>query len=515
MVTEERMEEIKRESVVMEGMYRGMTGKLEEVRQSLGRELQAGAAQQMSVYESLAATLREGMDAILNEVKYLAQQNSSIYESDRKEFTKLRESVIEQVRASAESSVQVFGDTIRETEEKLSARIDDLRDELLELLGAEHPERKDGEAAAENAEKFDYDDLAEHVAAALPETDYDLIAERVVAALPVQSEDALAEKVALSVPAVDYDRIAERVASVMEHEFDVTVDEQGITRIAQAVAVTLDYDALAERVAALLAARLPVQEVAQEMTEEQEPVAEETPEAEVQPAEEDETPEEAPAAEGEAPETEEATSEEVPGQPDEAETPESEADAEPSESEDDSELPEAEIAAADGADAEMVTRYKRSFRAKIIESADAVKESYFALKNALLSYAGVNSQINWSNDRFFMAGETVARISVRGKTLCLYLDLDPAAYPASVYHQRAVGDTKQYEKTPMMVKVKSATALKRALQLVAILMERLDTVSVEREPVDYAEEFAFRSQEELIQEGLIKTSLVEKSDLDF
>ena len=513
MVTEERMEEIKRESVVMEGMYRGMTGKLEEVRQSLGRELQAGAAQQMSVYESLAATLREGMDAILNEVKYLAQQNSSIYESDRKEFTKLREAIIEQVRASAESSVQVFGDTIRETEEKLSARIDDLRDELLELLGAEHPERKDGEAAAENAEKFDYDDLAEHVAAALPETDYDLIAERVVAALPVQSEDALAEKVALSVPAVDYDRIAERVASVMEHEFDVTVDEQGITRIAQAVAETLDYDALAERVAALLAARLPVQEVAQEMTEEQEPVAEETPEAEVQP--EEEAPEEVPAAEGEAPETEEATSEEVPGQPDEAETPESEADAEPSESEDEPELVEAEIAVADGDDAEMVTRYKRSFRAKIIESADAVKENYFALKNALLSYAGVNSQINWSNDRFFMAGETVARISVRGKTLCLYLDLDPAAYPASVYHQRAVGDTKQYEKTPMMVKVKSATALKRALQLVAILMERLGTVSIERAPVDYAEEFAFRSQEELIQEGLIKTSLVEKSDLDF
>ena len=514
MVTEERMEEIKRESVVMEGMYRGMTGKLEEVRQSLGRELQAGAAQQMSVYESLAATLREGMDAILNEVKYLAQQNSSIYESDRKEFTKLRESVIEQVRASAESSVQVFGDTIRETEEKLSARIDDLRDELLELLGAEHPERKDGEAAAENADKIDYDDLAEHVAAALPETDYDLIAERVVAALPVQSEDALAEKVALNVPAVDYDRIAERVASVMEHEFDVTVDEQGITRIAQAVAETLDYDALAERVAALLAARLPVQEVAQEMTEEQEPVAEETPEAEVQP--EEEAPEEqAPAAEGETPETEEATSEEVPGQQDEAETPESEADAEPSESEDEPELVEAEIAVADGDDAEMVTRYKRSFRAKIIESADAVKENYFALKNALLSYAGVNSQISWSNDRFFMAGETVARISVRGKTLCLYLDLDPAAYPASIYHQRAVGDTKQYEKTPMMVKVKSATALKRALQLVAILMERLGTVSIERAPVDYAEEFAFRSQEELIQEGLIKTSLVEKSDLDF
>lgn len=513
MVTEERMEETRRESVVMEGMYRGMTGKLEEVRQSLGRELQAGAAQQMSVYESLAATLREGMDAILNEVKYLAQQNSSIYESDRKELAKLRESVIEQVRASAESSVQVFGDTIRETEEKLSARIDDLRDELLELLGAERPERKDGEAAAENAEKFDYDDLAEHVAAALPETDYDLLAERVVAALPVQSEDALAEKVALSVPAVDYDRIAERVASVMEHEFDVTVDEQGVTRIAQAVAEALDYDALAERVAALLAARIPAQEIAQQPTEEPQ-----TPEAEAQP-EEGVSAEQATAAEeDESPEAEEAEpTEEAPQQEqadeDKAEASECEADPEPTENE--VEPLEAEIAAADGADAEMVTRYKRSFRAKIIESTDEVKDSYFALKNALLSYAGVNSQINWSNDRFFMAGETVARIGVRGKTLCLYLDLDPAAYPTSVYHQRAVGDTKQYEKTPMMVKVRSATALKRALQLVAALMERLGTVMVERAPVNYAEEFAFRSQEELIQEGLIKTSLVEKSDLDF
>ena len=47
------MEENKRDarSVVMEGMYRGVTGKLEEVRQSVSREIRFTATQQISVYE--------------------------------------------------------------------------------------------------------------------------------------------------------------------------------------------------------------------------------------------------------------------------------------------------------------------------------------------------------------------------------------------------------------------------------------------------------------------------------
>ena len=32
---------------------------------------------------------------------------------------------------------------------------------------------------------------------------------------------------------------------------------------------------------------------------------------------------------------------------------------------------------------------------------------------------------------------------------------------------------------------------------------------------DYADEFTFRSEEQLLAEGLIKTAIVEKSDLDF
>ena len=557
------MEENKRDarSVVMEGMYRGVTGKLEEVRQSVSKEIRFTSAQQISVYESLANTLREGLDAILNEVKYLAQQNSAIYESENKELSGLRDAISEQVRGSTESEVQVFGDMLRETEEKLNARIDDLREELLEAMGIDPDAAKtSGEHGMPGDESFDYDVLAEkiatvlpvpeydelidHIAAAIPPVDGDAVAAAVVAALPERDEEALAQKVAQNVPSVDYDLISDRVASVMMNEFDVTVDEQGVEKIAEAVVNPLDYDALAARIAALLSGRtadaVSQEAPAAETEEVREAPAAETEEVREAPVEEDDCSEAAAAELDVQNEEETAEAEQEAAASDAEEKPEREeelfeTDPEPldfelsesmRETADAAEDPQVEAAAAtelavaDAADVpvkqpEMTTRYKRSFRAKIIESADAVKESYFALKNALLSYAGMSSQISWSNDRFALAGETLARIGVRGKTLCLYLDLDPAAYPTSVYHQRAVGDTKQYEKTPMMVKVRSATALKRALQLVAVLMERAGTVPVEREPVDYAEDFAFRSQEELIQEGLIKTSIVEKSDLDF
>ena len=127
----------------------------------------------------------------------------------------------------------------------------------------------------------------------------------------------------------------------------------------------------------------------------------------------------------------------------------------------------------------------------------------------------MTSQVNWSNDRFAFNNETVAKIAVRGRTLCLYLALDPEEFPESVYHQKFAGNTKMYERTPLMMKVKSNVALKRSLRLIELLAERLGVVKEEIEPVDYVSQYAFRSEEELLNEGLIKTGLMEKSDLNF
>ncbi len=518
------MEDVKtyeeRKTMVMEGMYKGMTGKLEEVRQSVSKELQFSSAQNASAYESLAGAFKQGVESLLAEFRYLSQQNSAIYDYNQKERTSAKDALLEAVRACTEQ--------IAALEARMNEKIDAVKAELSEKVAeeisalhaaapAEAPAAEKAEPAAEPVtdENFDYDVLAEKIASVMPEVDYDLLVDKVVAAIPPTDadavaaavvatipqvdENAIADRVAESVPLVDYDLVAERVASVMENEFDVTVDENGIEKIASAVAAEIDYEKLAARVAELL--------------KEQGAFAVVAAPAEA-PAAEEPVPEE-PAAEPEEPAPAEAVSAEEPA-PAEPEAPAEE---------------ELAVSAAPAAepkpaytpvvvpvpdDPSLMTRFKRSFKAKIIESTEEIKNYYFDLKNAFLSYARVSSQVSWSNDRFTYAGDTIAKIGVRGKTLCLYVALNPDEFPSSVYHQKFAGDTKMYEKTPMMIKIKSGVAVKRGIRLIEMLMENLGAVREENfAPVDYADEFAFRSEEQLLAEGLIKTAIVEKSDLDF
>lgn len=519
------MEDVKtyeeRKTMVMEGMYKGMTGKLEEVRQSVSKELQFSSAQNASAYESLAGAFKQGVESLLAEFRYLSQQNSAIYDYNQKERTSAKDALLEAVRACTEQ--------IAALEARMNEKIDAVKAELSEKVAeeisalhaavpAEAPAEEKAEPAAEEPaaepvtdENFDYDVLAEKIASVMPEVDYDLLVDKVVAAIPPTDadavaaavvatipqvdENAIADRVAESVPLVDYDLVAERVASVMENEFDVTVDENGIEKIASAVAAEIDYEKLAARVAELLKEQGAFAVVAAPAAEE--PVPEEPAAEPEEPAPAEAALAEEPApAEPEAPAEEELAVSAAPAaEPKPAYTP---------------------VVVPVPDDPSLMTRFKRSFKAKIIESTEEIKNYYFDLKNAFLSYARVSSQVSWSNDRFTYAGDTIAKIGVRGKTLCLYVALNPDEFPSSVYHQKFAGDTKMYEKTPMMIKIKSGVAVKRGIRLIEMLMENLGAVREENfAPVDYADEFAFRSEEQLLAEGLIKTAIVEKSDLDF
>ena len=550
----EETKQVDKKSMVMEGMYRGMTGKLDEVRRTVSKELQFTSAQQVSAYEALAGTFKDGLETLLAEFRYLSQQNSAVYDYNRKEREAVRDAVLEAVRAGTEQSVQQLSDRAAAAEEKLAAAVEEMKasfsaqlEELankLEALAAAapapakaetpaQPAPEEGapaeEAAAEEGyaeDTFDYDVLAEKIASILPETDYDMIADKVVAALPPVDGDAIADKVAAavppadensiadkvaeSIPLIDYDLIAERVASVMEGEFDVTVDETGVDKIADAVLSRLDYEKLAELVAGQIKPTVVYAAAPAEAAPvKEEPVAEEAPAEEPAPA---------------APEAEPAPEEPAPAEPASAGPAEEElaaaaapvqrklvVEAQPAPKP----APKPVVVPVPD-DPGKFTRFKRSFKAKIIESDEEVKGFYFDLKNAFLSYSRISSQVSWSNDRYTFAGDTIAKVGVRGRTLCVYLALNPDEFPSSVYHQRFAGDTKMYEKTPMMVKVKSGVALKRAIRLVEMLMENLGAVKDDdRVPVDYSEEFAFRSEEQLLAEGLIKTAIVEKSDMDF
>ena len=180
-----------------------------------------------------------------------------------------------------------------------------------------------------------------------------------------------------------------------------------------------------------------------------------------------------------------------------------------------------EIAVADeepAVEGDVVTRYKKSFVAKMKQSDTKLKVYYSDIKNAFDSYKRINSTISLQGDRFNFGRETIAKMTVVGKTLKLYLALDvnDPELKETVYHQKYVGDQKAYESTPFLVKVKSEVAAKKAIRLVKYLAAQLDAAEDNTfEPVDYVTEFAYETDEQLIEKGLIKVTQGKKISLKF
>ena len=271
-------------------------------------------------------------------------------------------------------------------------------------------------------------------------------------------------------------------------------------------------------------AEAPAEEIAEEPAEEVEEATEEV--AEEQPAEEavEEAAEEVPEEVVEEPAAEEQTEE--PAEEEEAlvtvsdiveEAPEGEQVEEGDEvigeivDEIDENPSEGEIMpdgipgiSSSGVDFANMMKYNRSFIARIIQSTDEQKRYYGQVKNALLAYKKVNSNIAWGAERFNKGRETIARFKIRGKTLCLYLALDPNEFATSVYHHTDVSDNKSMHGTPMMVKIKSPRGVKKAIRLIDIMLEKRNGVKREIAERDYAAMYPYETIEELIEEGLVK-----------
>ncbi len=157
-----------------------------------------------------------------------------------------------------------------------------------------------------------------------------------------------------------------------------------------------------------------------------------------------------------------------------------------------------------GVDFANMMKYNRSFIARIIQSSDEVKRYYGQIKNAMLAYRKVNSSVAWGAERFNKGRETIAKLKIRGKTLCLYLNLDPNDYKTSVYHQVDVSDNKSMHGTPMMVKIKSPLGVKKAIRLIDDMLAKRNGEKRAIQERDYAAMYPYETMEELIEDGLVK-----------
>ncbi|MCQ2399147.1 MAG: DUF2357 domain-containing protein, partial [Clostridia bacterium] len=131
-------------------------------------------------------------------------------------------------------------------------------------------------------------------------------------------------------------------------------------------------------------------------------------------------------------------------------------------------------------------KYRFSFTARLIFAQNPTQDYYNAIKNELLSYDKVKSRISWGFENFTAGRDKCARINVKGKTLYLYLPLDPSAYETSKYFPKDVSNNKATEDVPFLLKVRSARGVKYAKELIAIVMKKIGIKKLEKPEIcDY------------------------------
>ena len=164
------------------------------------------------------------------------------------------------------------------------------------------------------------------------------------------------------------------------------------------------------------------------------------------------------------------------------EIPEESGQAAPEESEqvpEESEQAPAEIEPQESEDEKLLAAFKsakglklsRSFTAKLILASFESKEYFAQLSNALLAHKKVKCRIGW-NDAVFNRGRTkIAKMTLRGKTLWLFLPLE-AEKQEEKYRCVDQSDKVKYQAVPCGMKIKSGRGVKRALELIQKVAEQ-------------------------------------------
>ena len=149
-----------------------------------------------------------------------------------------------------------------------------------------------------------------------------------------------------------------------------------------------------------------------------------------------------------------------------------------------------------------VVRYNVSLTAYVAQGDKGLKERYSALKNCIFSFRGVRNKVYWKRESFRKGKVSLATIVVRGETLCLCLNADPARYANTKYKVEDLSLTSKNTKTPLLYRVQTDRRLDYAKQLIETVFAEHGLVRIEHESVDYAEPYS--TTEELIARGLIR-----------
>lgn len=137
---------------------------------------------------------------------------------------------------------------------------------------------------------------------------------------------------------------------------------------------------------------------------------------------------------------------------------------------------------------------REPFSQRILKADLETKANYNELKNELLSY-GVKSRLSRSGDVFRLHTKKYAKIFLVGKTLKVYLALNPEDYADATFPVEDVGYRFNYADIPLLFKVRSGLSVRRCKELIKAACEKDGLKKKEAEGVDWAQELDPESAE--------------------
>ena len=120
-------------------------------------------------------------------------------------------------------------------------------------------------------------------------------------------------------------------------------------------------------------------------------------------------------------------------------------------------------------------RIRKSFSDRLNGSKQGVAEYYTAIKDELLSYKKVKSKISFNHESFRIGKSIIARLRFRGKTLCLYLALDPTNYENTKFKVENMKEVGSNQDVPTMYKITLPRRVEYSKILIADLMQKHGT----------------------------------------
>ena len=127
---------------------------------------------------------------------------------------------------------------------------------------------------------------------------------------------------------------------------------------------------------------------------------------------------------------------------------------------------EAEAVAVDALDDVAKTKYvNKSFAQKMMLADEVIKDRYDELKNYALRFRRLKSRISKKFDSINQGRLQFVKLSVAGKTLKLFLNMDINATDPK-FHCKDMREKKTYETVPVLLRIKSGRAVKYAKILI-------------------------------------------------